>query len=139
VHTSRLSQSLSYSDLLAHFKITSLAKRRNQYDIVFAHKIMGGEVNSAFLLGSFPILVPARITRAMTGTLLHVPYARVETIKRGWFLSRCRAFQLILKCVPRVGPLWLHFRIFPLTVRQIHQAVATVKPVMPGMYGWVVW
>ena len=49
--------SLSYHEPLEHFKVSSLGKRRLQHDVCFAHKIICGRVNSAFLLGCFPLHV----------------------------------------------------------------------------------
>ena len=48
---------MTYSDLLEHFKVSSLASRRQQFDILFVHKIIMGRVDSARLLGDMPLHV----------------------------------------------------------------------------------
>lgn len=117
VHSSRPQQSLDYQDLLASFKITSLARRRLQYDVLFVHKILSGKVDSAFLLGSFPLHVPARHTRAMVSTLMDVPYGRVETIKRGLFCRAPGQFNAYLLTCPHSDPFACTFSAFRSQVR----------------------
>ena len=95
-HASRPSQSLAYSDLLQLFKVASLKHRRLQYDILFVHKVFCGKVDSAFLLESFPLHIPTRLTRSTSNTLLHVPFARVETVRGGMFTRAPRAFNSFL-------------------------------------------
>ena len=67
-------QNIDYDHLLGLFKIPSLSMRRLQYDILFVHKIVSGMIDSTFLLGNFPLHVPARTTRAIAHTLFHVPF-----------------------------------------------------------------
>ena len=74
-HASRPLSFLTYHDLLKHFKVSSLEKRRLQYDVCFVHKVVCGRVDSAFLLGCFPLHVPRRRTRAAGAELLHVTFA----------------------------------------------------------------
>lgn len=112
VHTSRPSQSLTYVHLLAFFKITSLTNRRFQYDVLFTHKIMSGKVDSALLLGNFPLHVPARPTRTGTTTLLHVPYGRVECVKRGLFCRAARLMNRYLSACPLSDPFYCSFGAF---------------------------
>ena len=104
VHTSRPSQSLSYHDLLQLFKISSLSQRRLQYDICFVHKILSGRVDSARLLGSFPLHVPQRRTRGALHQLLHVPMPRVETVRRGLFRRAVLVFNAHVGRCPEADP-----------------------------------
>ena len=93
--TFRASSSPSYQHLLNLFKVCSLEKRRFQYDVCFVHKVVRGRVDSAFLLGCFPLHVPQRRTRAGPAQLLHVPSAHEankETIRRGLFRRAVLAF-----------------------------------------------
>ena len=84
--------SLAYSDLLERFKVTSLTNRRRQFDILFVCKIMMGRVDSSYLLGNIPLHVPGRATRAASTQLLHVPYARVDTVKRSMYVRAVQRF-----------------------------------------------
>ena len=95
-NTSRLSHSLEYKDLLRSFNVTSLEHRRLQYDILFVYKIHSGQVDCPFLLQSLPLNVPTRLTRSAPNTLFHVPFARVETVKRGVFVRASRAINEFL-------------------------------------------
>ena len=93
--THRPYNSLSYQDLLHQFNVTSLEKRRFMYDVTFVHKVLCGRVDSAYLLGCFPLHVPQRRTRAGPAQLLHVPTAHEankDTIRRGLFRRAVLAF-----------------------------------------------
>ena len=81
--TSRTAPSLSYPDLSRHFKIPSLASRRIQHDLIFLKNILTTKLDCPFLLESFSLLVPARLTRSRH--LLYEPRARVNTVQRGMF------------------------------------------------------
>jgi len=100
----RQSQTLNYDQLLALFKIPSLANRRMQYDILFACKIITAKIDSAFLLGSFPLHVPARMTPAMAGTLLYVPPGIKETVRRGMFCRVPKVFNAYMSSCPYSDP-----------------------------------
>ena len=100
VRTSHPSPSLSYSDLLKPVSITSLAQRRVQYDILFVHNFLSGHIDSSFLLQSFSLQAPLRHTRATWHTLMHVPFARVETLKRAVFARASRNINLFLSACP---------------------------------------
>ena len=80
------SSSLSYADLLSHFKLTSVSARRTQHDVMFIRNVFKGRISSGFLLQSFSLSVPCRATRQQTSTLLNVPFARVNTVKNGLFV-----------------------------------------------------
>ena len=70
-------------------------KRRFMYDVSFVHNILCGRVDSAYLLGCFPLHVPQRRTRAGPAQLLHVPTAHEankDTIRRGLFRRAVLAF-----------------------------------------------
>ena len=65
------------------------------YDVTFVHKVLCGRVDSAYLLGCFPLHVPQRRTRAGPAQLLHVPTAHEankDTIRRGLFRRAVLAF-----------------------------------------------
>ena len=89
--------SLSYGDLLLHFKIPSLASRRVQHDLLFCRNILRGKVDSPVLLESFPFHVAPRSTRAVS--LLAVPRARVKTVDSGMFGRIPRAVNAFLGSV----------------------------------------
>ena len=72
------SSSLSYADLLQHFKLTSISARHVQHDIMFIRNVFKGRVLSAFLLRAFSLSVPSRTTRRQASTLINVPFARVN-------------------------------------------------------------
>ena len=81
--------SISYPDLLKHFKISSLHSRRTQHDIMLVYSILRGRVNSSYLLSSFSLAVPSRARRHQS--LLTVPFARVNTVRDGLFVRIPRA------------------------------------------------
>lgn len=76
-------QSLSYQNLLSHFKIPSLTSRRIQHDLLFIRNIFRSKLNSIALQGSFSLHVPARSTRTLR--LFSEPRGRVNTIQSGMF------------------------------------------------------
>ena len=76
--------SLSYADLLKHFRLCSLAARRKQHEIMFLRNVMTGRIRSSFLMSSFSFSIPARTTRQQT--LFHVRYARVNMVREGLFV-----------------------------------------------------
>ena len=88
-------QSLSYDDLLTHFKIASLQSRRSQHDLMFVYNIFRGRVDSMFLLSSFSVAVPSRARRHHS--LLHVPFARVNTVKDGLFVRIPRVLNAFIR------------------------------------------
>ena len=116
--------SLAYVDLLKLFKITSLTNRRHQYDVLFVHKILTGNVDSALLLGNFPLHVPARNTRAGNRTLLHIPHARVETIKSGLFCRTAYAMNSYLSACQQAD-------IFRCTYSQFRSQVRSYVKLLP--------
>ena len=93
-HVAVQSPSISYSDLMSHFKVNSLAARRTQHDIMFLRSIFSGRIDSPFLLGSFSLAVPARVTRQQA--LFNIPYARVNTIKKGLYVRLPQTVNMFL-------------------------------------------
>lgn len=79
------SASLAYGDLLKHFSLTSVYARRVQHDIIFIRNVFNGKILSSFLLQSFSLNVPCRVTRQQPSVLFNVPFARVNTVKEGLF------------------------------------------------------
>ena len=92
--------SVDYKDLMQSFNVTSLAHRRLQYDIMFIYKVHSRKVDSPFLLESFPLHVPTRQTRTSSHVLFHVPYARVEAVKRSVFVRAPHAINEFLSACP---------------------------------------
>jgi len=88
--TSGHAASLAYADLLSHFRITSLASRRVQHDLLFTRNILNSKLDSYILLYSISLHAPARSIR--TRRLFYVPRPRVNTVKRGLF---CRVPHLV--------------------------------------------
>ena len=84
-HCRSQSPSMAYDDLLSHFKLVSVSARRMHHDLMFIRNVFKGKIASSFLLQSFFINVPCRTTRQLSLTLLHVPFARVNTVKEGLF------------------------------------------------------
>ena len=84
-HTNSPCHSLSYHDLLNHFKITTLSARRVQYDLLFLRHVFSGKIDSADLLENFPLHVPPRSTRSQR-LFAELPW-RVKTVGEG-FLRR---------------------------------------------------
>ena len=93
-------QTLEYSRLISYFSLCSLSARRAQHDLMFLARIFTNKIDSSLLRSYFGLAVPCRPTRQLT--LFAVPYARVETVKRGMFcrLPRvtneflCRCFEV---------------------------------------------
>ena len=75
--------SLSYQNLLRHFRIPSLTSRRTQHDIIFLRNIFRNKIDSTQLLNSFSLHVPAWSTRNIR--LFSEPRARVATVQGGLF------------------------------------------------------
>ena len=88
--TSGHSGSLDYGDLLNHFRISSLASRRVQHDLLFIRNVVNARIDSNIPLRSFYLHAPTRSIR--TQRLFYVPRPRVNTVKRGLF---CRVSDLV--------------------------------------------
>ena len=56
---------------------------------MFVRSVLTGKIRSSFLLSTFSLSTPARVTRQQV--LIHVPYARVSTVKGGLFARLPRA------------------------------------------------
>ena len=74
-------QSLSYSALSHHFGVPFLSSRRVQHDLLFLKGLFTGKINSAELLGKFPLHVPSRSTRTIP--LFAESRARITTVQSG--------------------------------------------------------
>ena len=81
--SSGFTHSLSYQNLLNHFKIPSLASRRVQHDLMFIRNVFNSKLDSPLLQASFSMHVPTRSTR--TPRLFYQPRARVGTEQSGVF------------------------------------------------------
>ena len=117
-HCRDRSASLSYADLLRHFRLTSVSARRAQHDIMFIRNVFKGRISSSFLLHSFSLNVPCRATRQQTNTLLNVPFARVNTVKNGLFVRLPRQVNSFLEHVPVADMLDDGFYTFRSRVKQ---------------------
>ena len=94
-HTSSsYTTSLSYQNLLQHFRIPSLNSRRTQHDLVFLRNIFRNQIDSTQLLSHFSLHTPARSTRAKQ--LFSEPRARVATVQAGMFCRLPRAANAFL-------------------------------------------
>ena len=89
--------SLAYEDLLQTFNVPTLKARRRQYDLVFLRNVYRGQVDSPYLLNSFPLHVPGRATRRLS--LFDIPYARVNTVKTGIFCRLAEEMNAFLRLV----------------------------------------
>ena len=75
---------LRYDALQRRFGLVPLSKRREQHDLMFMRNIYRHAIDSSYLLEKMSLAVPVRHTRRHS--LFHVPYARVNTVKRGLFV-----------------------------------------------------
>ena len=71
--------SLSYRDLAAHFKVSTMKARFDQHDILFLRNVHCHKMRSSFLLDKFPLAVPARQLRRTC--LFATSFGRVNTVK----------------------------------------------------------
>ena len=99
-HCRYRSPSLSYVDLLNHFKLTSVSARRSQHDLMFIRNVFMGKISSASLLQAFSISVPCRTTRQQASTLLNVPFSRVNATKNGLFVRLPSQLNQFLESFP---------------------------------------
>ena len=95
IHQCGVSPSLSYPDLLSHFNIRSLKARREQHDLMFVRNVFNERIDSPFLLQSFSLAAPARVSRHPV--LLHVPFARVNTVRDSLFIRIPRATNAFIR------------------------------------------
>ena len=80
---------------------------------MFIRNIFKGRISSSFLLQSFSLCVPSRVTRQQTSVLLNVPFARVSTVKEGLFGRLPRQLNRFLGRHPTVDMFnssFYHFR-----------------------------
>ena len=75
---------MQYDALEQQFGLESLSRRRRQHDLMFIRNVHRQAIDSPYLLQHLPLAVPARNVRRQA--IFHVPYARVNTIKRGLFV-----------------------------------------------------
>ena len=98
VNSNLPSDSLDYSHLLSHFGVSRISSRLSRHDLAFLHDVFHGRVDSADVQSTFSLAVPARVTR--TRPILHVPTARVETIKNGMMCRLPRRANLLYDAIP---------------------------------------
>ena len=98
VNSDRPSDSLDYTHLLRHFEVSRISVRLARHDLVFLHGVFNGRVDSVDIQSMFGLAVPARLTR--TRPILHVPTARVETIKNGLFCRLPRRANSLYEAMP---------------------------------------
>jgi len=100
-HCNTAPLSIDYPDLLRAFDVTCLESRRQQYDIMFVCKVYKGHIDSSALLNCFPLYAAPKTTRITERTrgVMNVPFARVETVKRGIFVrTPSHVNELMFKC-----------------------------------------
>ena len=101
-HTSsRQATSLSYQNLLHHFRLPSLNSRRTQHDLLFIRNVFRQKIDSAELLASFSLHTPTRSTRAHR--LFSEPRARVTTVQSGLFCRLPRTANAFLNNTNNMG------------------------------------
>ena len=98
VNSNRPSASLDYAHLLKHFQVLRISDRLAKHDFMFLHGVFSGRFDSADILDMFGLAVSARATRSRP--ILHVPIARVETIKNGMLCRLPRQANLLYAKVP---------------------------------------
>ena len=76
--------SLDYQSLLDHFRCQSVKARMTQADIAFMRSIFSGRIDCIELVSKFSLVAPVRRSRH-TG-LFHIPFGRVNAVKRGMFI-----------------------------------------------------
>ena len=91
--------SLAYSNLLRHFRISSLSARRVQHDLLFIRNVFHSKLDSQNLLTSFSLHAPARSTRTIK--LFHEICPRVNTVKGSLFCRMPRLVNPFLNSVPK--------------------------------------
>ena len=91
--------SLAYSNLLQHLRISSLSARRVQHDLLFIRNVFHSKLDSQNLLTSFSLHTPARSTRTIK--LFHEICPRVNTVKGSLFCRMPRLVNSFLNSVPK--------------------------------------
>ena len=102
-HVHRSSQSLAYDALLTRYSFIALEKRRCQHDMVFLASIFRHSIDCDVLRASFGLSAPVRSTRQLS--LFHVPYGRVETVKRSLFVRLPGRLNVFLRKCPEIDVL----------------------------------
>jgi len=74
---------LEYSNLLAHFQVSSIKSRFVQHDLMFIYNVFHGRLDSTRLVDSFSLSAPARRTRSPN--LWYIPFGRVNTVQNSPF------------------------------------------------------
>ena len=82
--TQRGFPSLDYQSLMDHFRYQSVKARMMQADITFMRSIFSGRIDCIELVSKFSLVAPVRRSRH-TG-LFHVPFGRVNAVKRSLFI-----------------------------------------------------
>ena len=93
-HCNTSCQSLSYPALSRHFGVPILSSRRVQHDLLFLKGLFTGKINSAELLGKFPLHVPPRSTR--TTPLFAESRARISAVQSGLLCRLARETNMML-------------------------------------------
>ena len=82
--------SLEYEYLLDYFNVPSIKSRFVRHDLTFLQKVLNNSIDSAHLVGCFGLAVPVRCLRHTDR--LHVPFARVNTVKSSLFVRLPRTY-----------------------------------------------
>ena len=86
--------SLDYTVLVQHFGALRIDQRLVLNDLNFIHNVFSGKIDSAKILELFSLAVP---TKTRSRPVLHVPAARVDTVKNGMF---CACHGMLCEKVP---------------------------------------
>ena len=81
-HSNSPCASLDYAALLLHFGVLRMDQRLVLNDLNYLYKLFLGRIDSSKILRMFYLAVP---TRTRSRPVLHVPVARVDTIRKGMF------------------------------------------------------
>ena len=89
--------SLDYTALVQHFGVLRIDQRLVLNDLNFIHNVFSGKIDSAKIIGLFSLAVP---TKTRSRPVLHVPAARVDTVKNGMFCRLPRYVNQLCEKVP---------------------------------------
>ena len=97
---------LDYVSLLTLFGCSSVKSRFTQIDLKFLRSVFGGRVDSADIVGMFPLSAPGRRTR--NAELFHIPRGsgRVDSVKRGMLVRLPKLWNSLSNNYPQSDLFW---------------------------------
>jgi len=96
-HSSSPFVSLDYAALLLHFGVLRIDQRLVLNDLNYLYNVFLGRIDSCEVVGMFSLAVP---TRTRSRPVLHVPVARVNTIRNGMFCRLPRSVNQLCEKLP---------------------------------------